>query len=620
MSQKTDKILIEIASYCDPELLNTVKSAMIQADNPERVFFAICYQDDDTKIYNELLKMHNCKLTYLTEQQARGSVFARYLCQKMIEEEKYIFQIDAHMRFVKHWDTKMIEELEKLKDKKGILSVYPPFCNEDMMKLPLDDPTYDKPAKGGLMYTDGFRDPSTYFIQSNSMPLEFGDKRAYQRNPFIAAGNFFTYAEAHKVVIHDPDMYFYGDEMPMSIRLFTHGWNVYNPGVCYVYHQYERKNQKFPAVTDAMLNENKKLMKLLNLDETTEDLGKYGLGKERTLKEYEEFAGVNFKEKTVYMNAEIGEFEQSKYKNKISYLQKQRKELTQKRKAKEQIEVIVIDLFDEYKDCIKWALNKSTNPEYINFIVATKDNKQPSPSFIKKNNIKKIIVLSEEDNYVTALEKAAKHLGDSYVTLIDSSVRFTKGWDPYLTENIKLCGENAALTSWVWLANKETDLDTFYNYNNVIKDLDRFYNNLPFLKFNDSIVLSKRSRPYATPFISDGFLFCKSKIFKEIPVDPSLTFEEHQYLYALRLWTNGIDIYYPPSSYMVRTKEEQKLHGGAPHQEMISALSGLNNYSSKKMESNYEYDLGTVRPLWAWYDFINVNYDAESMKIIEEKK
>ena len=62
--------------------------------------------------------MANCKLTYLTESQARGSVFARYLCQKMIEDEKYIFQIDSHMRFVKHWDTKLIEELESFLNEK----------------------------------------------------------------------------------------------------------------------------------------------------------------------------------------------------------------------------------------------------------------------------------------------------------------------------------------------------------------------------------------------------------------------------------------------------------------------------------------------------------------------
>ena len=619
MSSKTDKILVEIAAYCDPELLNTVKSAMIQADNPNRIFFAICYQDDNVDIYNELLQMANCKLTYLTESQARGSVFARYLCQKMIEDEKYIFQIDSHMRFVKHWDTKLIEELESLNDKKGILSVYPPFCNEQMMALPLDDPTYDKPAQGGMMYTDGFRDPETYFVQCNSLPLEKNDPRAYKKNAFLAAGNMFTYAEAHKVVIHDPDMYFYGDEMPMSIRLFTHGWNVYNPGVCYVYHQYERKNQKFPAVTNAMLDENKKLMKLLSIN-TDEKLEKYGLGTERSLKEYEDQFGIDFNEKLVYMNAELGEYDNEKYKGKVSYIQQKRAERSKLRNIKEKIEVIIIDLFDEYKDCVKWTLSKSQSPEYIEFIIATKNGKEPSPSYIKKNNIKKIIVLSEDDNYVTALSKATKHLGDSYVAQIDASMRLLKGWDKYLIENAKLCGPFSALTSWVWLANKETDLNDFYNYNNVVKDLDKFYNNLPYLKYNDSINISKRTRPYLTPYISDGFIFTKSDVFKNIPVDPTLTYEEHQYLYAVRMWTNGIDIYYPQSSYIVRTKEEQRFHGGAPHQEKISALLGLNNYQSKKMESNYEYDLGDKRPIWAWYDFIKVEYNAEAMKIIEEKK
>ena len=35
------KILVEIASYKDPELLNTINSALVQADNPNRVYFSI---------------------------------------------------------------------------------------------------------------------------------------------------------------------------------------------------------------------------------------------------------------------------------------------------------------------------------------------------------------------------------------------------------------------------------------------------------------------------------------------------------------------------------------------------------------------------------------------------
>ena len=618
MRDNNDTILIEIAAYCDPELLNTVNSAIIQADNPDRIHFSICYQSDNLDDYNELKKIKNCKVKYLKESEARGSVYARYLCQQMIADEKYIYQIDSHMRFVKHWDTKIIEQLNSLNDEKAILSVYPPFCNEDMMKLPLDDKTYDEPAAGGVMYTNGFREKETYFLNCNSIPIQNDDYRAYKRNAFIAAGNFFTYSDAHREVLHDKEMYFYGDEMPMSIRLFTHGWNVYSPGESYVYHQYERKNQKFPSVTDAMKIENQRLMALLNIKGTSDELGEFGLGNVRTLQEYEDFAGINFKDKVVYMNAETGEFENETMRGKQSYLQKEQSNKHAYLNQPNYIEVVIIDLFNEYKECIKSCLSKSSKNNTIKFIVATNAKEHATDEYCNENNIKKIIYLKNE-NYTQALAKLTKYFGDGYIALMDSSVRFIVDWDMNYCQNIKLCGEDAALTSWVWVASKETDVNNFYNYNNIIKEFSCFYNFIPFLRYNESIDLSKRSVPYPTPFISDGFLFCKANAIKNIPIDPDLTYEEHQYIYAARLWTNGITIYYPSVSYLIRTKEENLLHNGVKNQNIVCGIMGISNYYSKTLAADYKYGLGNKRPLWEWYEFMNVKYDPKTMQTIEEK-
>lgn len=619
MKNSNDTILVEIAAYCDPEVVNTVHSAIIQADNPERIHFAICYQSDNLDDYNELKKVKNCKIKYLKESEARGSVYARYLCQQLIADERFIFQIDSHMRFVKHWDTKLIEQLLSLNDEKAILSVYPPFCTEDMMAKPLDDEIYDYPADGGVMYTNGFRDKNTYFLSSNSIPIKNNDPKAYKRNAFIAGGNFFTFSDAHRVVLHDKDMYFYGDEMPMSIRLFTHGWNVYNPGECYVYHQYERKNQKFPPVTDAMKIENKRLMALLGLEDNDEDVSKFSLGTERTLKEYEEFAGIEFKTKTVYMKAETGDFENPTLGNKLSYLQKKQHDEYSEMNKEEDIEVLIVDLFKDYKECVENCLRKSTNKNNIKFIIATNDQKTATESYIKKNNIKKIIYLKNNEQYTKALSMLTEYMNDCYIALVDSSFRFIEGWDKYYCQNIKLCGDSSALTSWVWLASPETDVENFYNYNNVIKEFSAFYNNLASLQYNEKIDLSKRVVPYQTPFISDGFLFCKSQVLKNVPIDPILTYEEHQYIYSARLFTSGINVYYPAVSYMIRTKEEQLMHGGVPNQNIVCGLMGISNYYSKTLDAEYKYDLGNARKLWEWYDIINVKYDPNNMQIVEDK-
>ena len=71
---------------------------------------------------------------------------------------------------------------------------------------------------------------------------------------------------------------------------------------------------------------------------------------------------------------------------------------------------------------------------------------------------------------------------------------------------------------------------------------------------------------------------------------------------------------------MVRTKDEQLFHNGIKNLNIVCALTGINNYYSKTTEVNYKYDIGKTRPIWTWYDSLNVKYDANNMQLIEEKK
>ena len=612
MNNQNSKILIEIASYKDPELLNTVTSALLQADNPDRVYFSICYQSDDMVMLDKIKKIKNCKIKALKSREARGSCYARYLCQQMIDDEEYIYQIDSHMRFVKHWDTEMISALLSLKDENAIISFYPPACTEEMMALPLDDKAFDEPSSGGVMYVVNFQENSL-FLSTNCIPIDMNDKRSGQRNPLIGAGNFFSYSKVHKEVIHDPDMYFYGDEFAMSVRLYTYGYNVYSYGKCYVYHQYERKNQEFPKVANAMSNELDRLCNLLGLSNKKTDMGKFGLGKKRTIEEYQKFAGIDIKNKVVYMSAENGEFSNRSLSKKISYFTQ--KTIDKNSQNNKTIEVLIVDLFGEYLNCITSCLNNSDNKNNIKFIVATTKNINEKESFLKKNHIKKIAYIEKGTTYCKALSLLAKETGDSFVAVVDSFVRFIKGWDSYYRSSIKLCGDNSLLTSWVWKASENSDINKLDPYTNVVKEFKEFNYYLPILYYNEQIKLAERKMPYKTLFISDGFIFCNSSILKKIKIDPNLSYSEEMYLYSLRLWTSGYDIYYPNSSFLVRTEEENVLFSPNDHLDIVCALSGLKNYYTPKVQAKYKYDVGSKRQLWEWYELLNVKYDQVNYTI-----
>ena len=616
MKNKNGKILVEIASYRDPELLNTVRSAIIQADYPERIYFSICYQDDDKSDYEKLKQIDNCKLIYLKDSESRGSCYARYLCQKLIDDEEYIYQVDSHMRFVKHWDTKMIEQLLSLNDSKAVISYYPPSCTEEMMKLPLDDETFDEPASGGIMVADKFRNYDTPFVQIKCEVMEKDNPKANSKSAFISAGNFFSFSEVHKEVLHDPNMYFYGDEMFMDINLFTHGWNIYNSGVSYVYHKYNRKEQKFSKVDNAMDIENNRFIKLLKSNNDSSILKEFNLGTERTIEEFEKFSGIDFKKRIIYLNAETGELENKKFIGKLSYFSKKAYEEEKKLNKKDIIEVIVIDIYGDYKDCIKYSLNNSKYKNRIKFIVGSTKGIAPTKKECDDMHIKKFVAFDEKKSYSEIVSKLSDYVGDNYVAIIDSSIRLLNDWDKYLCEKIKICGDNSALTSWVWETNNLNE--KLSPYINIVKEIREFYNYLPILEYNSEINFSEIEEPYQTAVFFDGFIFYHSKVLKKIKFDPNLNYNEQKYIYSLRLWTYGIDLYVPKISHVARIRNESLLMTDNSNLNVICSLSGIKNYYTKSLEADYPYDVENKRPVWTWYKFINKKYDMGEKKLIEK--
>ena len=610
-----EKILIEIASYHDPELFNTINSAIIQADNPERVYFAVCYQGDDEVEYNKLKEINNCKIKWLKEHETKGLCYARDLCQKLIDDEKYIYQIDSHMRFVKHWDTKMIEELLSLNDARAIISFYPPDCNEEMLKLPLDDKSFDNPNCGGLMYFNGFRDATTPFVNIYCDTIDKNNPRAHTKSAIISGNNFFSFSDVHKEVFQDTKMYFYADELFMSLNIYTHGWNIYNSGQSYIYHHYNRKNAKFSKVNNAIEREKDRFLELLNHKDDKKYLDEYKIGNKRTITEYEKFSGIDFENRIIYMNAETGEFENEKYIGKLSYFTKKEMEKEKIFSKQNDIEVLIVDLFGDYKNCITNCLDKAIYKDCVSFIVGSIDKTIPSEKECSNYKIKKYISFNKNSSYCKILNSISKYINNNYVAVIDSSVRFLNGWDKYLCDNLKLCGNKSALTSWIWETDDNTIKD-FKPYVNITQKIREYYYNMPVLEYDSSIDLSNINNPYQTAFMFNGFIFCHSKIIKEIEFDPNLNYEEHKYLYALRLWTNGVNLYLPKLSYMLKNKEEKLLNTSDSNLNVVCSLTGINNSYSRTFEADYNYDIGSERPLWTWYNYINIDYDIDNKKII----
>lgn len=104
----TSTISVQIPSFCDKMLLSTIESFRIQAANPNRVHFAVCYQDDDLETLEKLKAVPNCAVKHIPKAVAPGLCAARYECHKLMTDEDFTLHLDSHMRASKYWDVALI--------------------------------------------------------------------------------------------------------------------------------------------------------------------------------------------------------------------------------------------------------------------------------------------------------------------------------------------------------------------------------------------------------------------------------------------------------------------------------------------------------------------------------
>lgn len=275
--REDDSIFISVASYRDHMMGTTLREAFGKALHPDKLFigavvqncFGIDYTcrtgvevvgkndegEDVTKVsdappdlngiaefcedkaYTKYCNSGQVRALYVNETESLGPAMARYYASKLWGGETYYVQIDAHLQFAQHWDHKYIAEIHAAASyPKVVLSSYPPgFGNENKGETP-----------GARLCTCLFGEHQ--MIRINTGKGYSPGAPAPTQIPFIAAGFFFTRAEFLVDVPFDPLLpwVFMGEEIALSMRAWTSGWNIYAPRVNLISHQYRPGRMGMP--------------------------------------------------------------------------------------------------------------------------------------------------------------------------------------------------------------------------------------------------------------------------------------------------------------------------------------------------------------------------------------
>lgn len=331
-------IFVQIASYKDPELFNTVNELIAHAKKPENLHVCIAWQHGDEQTLEDFLNEGYDILSYeediseiydherLTSvinveksgarvtvldihyNKTKGACWARHQIQQMYDGEDYTLQLDSHHRFVENWDEVAIEMLEGVRSDefpKPLLTAYIPSFD------PENDPDGRVQVPWKMDFDRFIPEGAVFFLPSTMEDWEERDTPL--RSRFFSAHFCFADGSFAVEVQHDPEYFFHGEEISLAVRAFTHGYDLFHPHKIIAWHEYTRKGRTkvwddhttperdkgnveldWVQRNDLCHKRNRILFGMDGEDPNQIDFGKYGFGTERTLREYEEYAGISF--------------------------------------------------------------------------------------------------------------------------------------------------------------------------------------------------------------------------------------------------------------------------------------------------------------------------------------
>lgn len=303
MSVGDERIFISIASFCDPLLAFTIRSALTQASRPERVVIGLVDQQLPELQYRPPERWAaQVRAVHLHPLEARGPCWARAIAMSLLQGERWFLQVDSHTWFEPGWDERLVRwgQACQTLNRRCLITAYPnPFRMVD------GQPRAELVGRQVLAHvvkTDQVFAAEHPVLMFEGVPVH---SEQPVRGLHVAAGCLFAPGEVVNALPYDPFLYFHGEEQSFALRAWTRGWDIFHVPAVPLYHHYvepgsEGRAMHWSPELDAqrqvrsgqlMSAANARLRALLW---EQADLGLYGLGHERSLADYAAFSGIDY--------------------------------------------------------------------------------------------------------------------------------------------------------------------------------------------------------------------------------------------------------------------------------------------------------------------------------------
>jgi hypothetical protein len=306
-------IFVQIASYHDYELPRTILNCINNSSGLTHINIGvhnIYYEKDDTTIeiikesYNSSLKNNystrSVKINNISSKAPKniGVGIARNIANSLYDGEDYYLQIDSHMKFEKGWDLNLINDYLLYKENgcNPVITAYPASYHYDNKKTIYQN----NPDVTRINFS---KDVDELFLKNkipNQEAVSFEDNGIFIKS--ISAASVFSEGSIASIV-PNKKIFFWGEEILMAARFFTHGYDLMVPSFQNLFHLYLDSNKDLEHnLRRSVFNDFKEeSIALDNISKqevydifTNNTIGEEALGNVRTLKDFEFYSGLDF--------------------------------------------------------------------------------------------------------------------------------------------------------------------------------------------------------------------------------------------------------------------------------------------------------------------------------------
>jgi hypothetical protein len=302
-------IFIQIPSYRDLELPKTIQDCIDMSSGQVHLHIGVhnCFLLEDEVDFVYPTAPH-VRISHLESRAPEniGLQLSRKLANDFYDGETYYFQIDSHTRFMRNWDKSLIETIELYKSvgiSKPLITQYPATYEYTEEMVERFSPSRDVENKNYYPTRISFHENVENFaITRIPSQTAMSVDQWCSFTASISGGFVFVDGEFSEIT-PNPKIAFWGEEPLIAARAFTHGfdlvtpfhdtiWHLYASGRPFEYVRRHHAWKDFPELWPEIDRQSKaEYFRIM----TEAEVGPYALGSARTLREYEEFAGLDFK-------------------------------------------------------------------------------------------------------------------------------------------------------------------------------------------------------------------------------------------------------------------------------------------------------------------------------------